>query len=95
MILAVVVLAFIAGGDVRPRGHRVASMRRNLALRIILERNLNRELLAIWRAACPPDAVITRLEAEHLTLVAEAHRVAREIDIPCMGPSFDKFFGRA
>ena len=62
MILAVVVLAFIAGGDVRPRGHRVASMRRNLALRIILERNLNRELLAIWRAACPPDAVITRLD---------------------------------
>jgi len=37
-------------------------MRRNLALRIILERNLNRELLAIWRAACPPDAVITRLD---------------------------------
>lgn len=54
-------------------------MRRNLALRIILERNLNRELLAIWRVACPPDAVITRLEAEHLTLVAEAHRVAREV----------------
>jgi hypothetical protein len=54
-------------------------MRRNLALRIILERTLNQELLAIWRAACPPDAVITRLEAEHLTLVAEAHRVAREI----------------
>ena len=79
MILAVVVLAFIAGGDVRPRGHRVASMRRNLALRIILERNLNRELIAIWRAACPPDAVLTRLEAEHLTLVAEAHRLAGEI----------------
>ena len=54
-------------------------MRHNLALRIILERNLNQELLAIWLAACPPEAVITRLEAEHLTLVAEARRLAREI----------------
>ena len=54
-------------------------MRRNLALQIILERNLTRELLPIWRAACPPDALITRLEAEHLTLVAEAHRAATEI----------------
>ena len=78
MILAVVVLAFVAG-DGRPRGHRAASMRRNLALRIIPERNLNWELLAIWCAACPPDAVLTRLKAEHLTLVAEAHRLAREI----------------
>jgi len=70
MILAVLVLAFVAG-DVRPHGHQAASMRRNLALRIIPERNLNWELLAIWRAACPPDAVLTRLEAEHLTSVAE------------------------
>jgi hypothetical protein len=46
-------------------------------LRGILERTLNQELLAISRAACPPDAAITHLEAEHLTLVAEAHRVAR------------------
>ena len=54
-------------------------MKRNLALWIIRERTLNWELLVIWRAACPPDAVITRLEAEHLTLVAEAHRLAGEI----------------